>query len=170
MGDPTESQSAQRNTPPTPKERNAIQRVVTTLLDALAPERATVRTERLPVPIEQHRTPSGCVLQAATAALSVSWFSDSANDAGLGELQIVLWRGVVSRRGAGAGREGAVVVRELTLRPVEPPPDATSWRDSDGTIFAAEGLPAFCLGLLKDQMLVDDPTGSAVPPSPRRRD
>ncbi|HEY4670582.1 MAG TPA: hypothetical protein VIG78_00845, partial [Gemmatimonadaceae bacterium] len=59
--------------PPTSKTRNAVQRAVTALLDDLAPERALKRSDELHVPIEQHRTPNGCVLQAEKAALSVSW-------------------------------------------------------------------------------------------------
>ena len=58
---------------------NAIQRSVKTLLDLLAPERATSRSERAPVRIEPYRTPSGCVLQAPTAALSVAWFPGAAS-------------------------------------------------------------------------------------------
>lgn len=160
----------ERTTPPTTKERNAVQRAVTTLLDVLAPERATTRAPREPVPIEQHRTPNGCVLQAATAALSVSWFPDGANLAAIGELQVVLWRGVAFRRGSARRPDGAVVVRELTVRPVEHPSDAFIWRTDDGATHDTEGLAAYCLALLKAQMLADDPTGTAQSTAPRRRD
>src|SRR5687768_4778909 len=60
----------------TAKEKNAVQRAVTALLDELAPERVVKRGDRLTLPVEQHRTPSGCVLQAPKAAVSVSWFPE----------------------------------------------------------------------------------------------
>ena len=72
-----------RTTPPTAKEKNSVQRSVNSLLDTLAPERTTTRADRAPVPVEQHRTPTGCVLQAPTAALTVRWFADTSNDAAL---------------------------------------------------------------------------------------
>ncbi|HVE35795.1 MAG TPA: hypothetical protein VNC18_19675 [Gemmatimonadaceae bacterium] len=159
-----------RPTPPTTKQKAAVQRAVKTLLDVLAPERTTTRAPRQPVPIEQHRTPNGCVLQAPTAALSVSWFPEGPDIESIGELQVVLWRGVASRRGVAPRPEGAVVVRELNIRPVESPPDAFIWRTDDGATYDTEGLAAYCLALLKEQMLVDDPTGTAQATTPRRRD
>ena len=78
---------------PTAKARIAVQRSVTALLDELAPERVLKRVDQLLGPVEQHRTPTGCVLQAAAAAVSVSWFADAGGDAPLGELHIVVWRG-----------------------------------------------------------------------------
>ncbi len=173
MREPLEARNDQRSAPPpTVKEKSAVQRAVTSLLNALAPERATTRTERAPVPIEQFRTPSGCVLQAATAALSVSWFPDAATDTGLGELQVLLWRGVVTRRGAGgATREAATLVREMTLRPVEDSIDASAWRDqADGTIYDLQVLADHCLTLLKEQMLADGARGAAIRAAPQRRD
>lgn len=143
--------------PPTAKEKNAVQRAVTTLLDALAPERVLSRTERLPVPVEQHRTPNGCVLQAPTAAVSVSWFPDADDDAALGELDVVVWRGVVSRRGSPPRREGATVTGELVLHPVEEPSGTFMWRASDGTMYDTEALAARCLALLEEQMATDRP-------------
>ena len=162
MTNPLEVRGAQRDAPPTVKERTAVQRAVTTLLDLLAPERVTTRADRSPVPIEQYRTPSGCILQAATAALSVSWFADAPTAAGLGELQVVLWRGVVTRRGAGRTREAATVVREYTLRPVVNSEHAMAWRDeADDTMYDTPRLGDHCLALLKEQMLADSPTGDA---------
>jgi len=159
-----------RTTPPTAKERNSVQRSVNNLLDMLAPERATTRGDRAPVPVEQHRTPTGCVLQAPTSALSVRWFADTSNDAAFGELQVVIWRGVVSRRGSSPTPDGASVVSEMSLRPVDQTSDAAAWRASDGTRYDVAGLAEYCLSLLKTQMLVDDPTGSAQAHTPRRRD
>ena len=171
MRDSFEFRSTHRDAPPTVKERNAVQRAVTNLLDSLAPERATTRTERAPAAIEQYRTPSGCILQSATAAISVSWFADAPTDAGLGELQVVLWRGVVTRRGAGPTREAATVVRELALRPVEDSTDAAAWRDeADDCIYDSQRLADHCLALLNEQMLADRPPGATPPNTPRRRD
>ena len=160
----------ERATPPTTKQKAAVQRAVKMLLDLLAPERTTTRTPREAVPIERYRTPNGCVLQAPTAALSVSWFAEGTDIEALGELQAVLWRGVASRRGSAPRPEGAVVVRELNVQPVEDPSGAFMWRTGDGTTYDTEGLAAYCLGLLEAQMLVDDPTGTAQSTAPRRRD
>jgi hypothetical protein len=170
MTDASESRHAGWNAPPTIKEKNAVQRSVTKLLDALAPERATSRTERAPVQIERYRTPSGCVLQAPTAALSVSWFPGAASDSDLGQLRIVLWRGVVTRRGGAAPKESASVIRESTLRPVELSPDAPGWRDEDDAVYDLQRLTDHCLAMLTEQVQADDPTGSAIPTTPRRRD
>lgn len=164
------SRQPARATPPTAKEKSNVQRAVNALLNVLAPERATARADRLPVPVEQHRTPSGCVLQAPTTALSVSWFADGTNDAALGELQIVVLRGVVSRRGVAPTPNGAEAVKELVLRPVEEPTDARVWRATDGKTYDVDELAAHCLALLQEQMMADDPTGTAQPTSARRRD
>jgi hypothetical protein len=171
MADESDSRKAGWSAPTTAKEKNAVQRSVKTLLDLLAPERATSRAERAPVQIEPYRTPSGCVLQAPTAALSVSWFPGAASSSDLGQLQVVLWRGSVTRRGGGVPRESASVIREWTLRPVELSPDAPRWReDGDGAVYDIQGLARHCLALLSEQVLADDPTGSVVPATPRRRD
>lgn len=141
--------------PPTAKERGAVQRAVDRLLDELAPERATGRAVRPPVPVERHRTPRGCILQAAAAAVSVSWFPDAADDAALGELQIVAWRGVVSRPGSAHRVEGATVARERVLRPVEGGPAVWAWRAEDGTVYDTDALVASCLAMLEEQMSVE---------------
>src|SRR2546428_10195094 len=128
MNDPTDPIGPSWSASPTTKAKNAVQRSVTALLDELAPERVLKRVEQLPGTVEQHRTPTGCVLQAATAAVSVSWFADAGNDAVLGELHIIVWRGTVTRRGAPKSRKGATIVAELVLRPIEPPADDCIWR------------------------------------------
>lgn len=156
--------------PPTVKEKNAVQRGVNSLLDSLAPLRNTTRGDRAPVIIEQHRTPSGCVLQAPTAALSVGWFPDTGNDAAFGELHVLIWHGVVSRRGSSPTPDGATVIREFVLRPVDQTSDTCAWRAADGTTYDVPALADYCLALLKEQMLADDPTGAARSTSPKRRD
>jgi len=171
MADESNSRSAGWNAPTTAKQKNAVQRSVKALLDLLAPERATSRAERVPVQIEPYRTPSGCVLQAPTAALSVAWFPGAASDSDLGQLNVVLWRGTVTRRGGGVPLESASVLREWALRPVEVSSNAPRWReDGDGVEYDVQGLADHCLALLGEQVLADDPTGSAVPTTPRRRD
>jgi hypothetical protein len=150
MADPERSTDARpsRPAPPTLKERNAVQRIVDRLLDELAPEKALRRAEAPATPVEAHRTPSGCVLQGSTAALSVSWFADASEDLTLGELQVVLWHGTVARRGIARPPKGAVVAAELVLRPVEIAPDTVVWRASDGTEFDSAALAAHCLAML----------------------
>jgi hypothetical protein len=137
---------------PTAKAKNAVQRSVTALLDELAPERVLKRVDQLAGPVEQHRTPSGCVLQAAKAAVSVSWFADAGNDAVLGELHVVVWQGTVTRRGAPKSRKGASVVAELVLRPIEPPTDVLLWQATDGTQYDTATLSAKILTLLEEQI------------------
>ena len=134
------------------KEKNIVQRAVTALLDQLAPERVLKRSENLPGTVEQHRTPKGCVLQAPTAAVSVSWFVDAGKQSPLGELHVIVWSGVVSRRGAAANPEGAKIVKELVLRPIEAPSDDFVWRATDGTEFDTAALAARCIALLEEQI------------------
>lgn len=136
---------------PTAKERNALQREVVALLDELAPEKVLTRGDPLRLPVEQHRTPSGCVLQAPRAALTVSWFGPAGGDKGLGELRIIVWRGTVTRRGGPARKEGATVVRELTFHPIERPTTSSIWRDEQGGELDTTSLAARCLALLKDE-------------------
>jgi hypothetical protein len=165
---------------PTQKARAGVQRAVARLLDALAPERAVVRTARPRQPVERHRTPQGCVLQGPAAAVSVSWFPDAASDAAYGELQVLAWRGVVSRPGS-AHREaaGATIARALVLRPDEREAPAAArasdgetddettgaeaesvgvewgWRAEDGTCYETDALAAHCLALLEQQVAGD---------------
>ena len=152
MDDSANPPSTPWTAPPTAKERNAVQRAVTALLDELAPEKVISRTERLPVPVEQHRTPGGCVLQAPGAAVSVSWYPDADDESAFGELDVVVWRGVVSRRGSPPRREGATIVGGLTLRPIEDPSGLFVWRAADGHTYDTDALAAKCLALLDEQM------------------
>ena len=140
---------ASRPAPPTVKERNAVQRSVDRLLDELAPEKALRRSESAPEELLAHRTPSGCVLQRATAALSVSWFADTSEELTLGELQVVVWQGVVARRGVARPPKGAVVVSELVLHPVSGANEICVWKASNGQIFDSESLAAHCVTLLQ---------------------
>jgi hypothetical protein len=142
-------------TSPSAKEKNAANRAVNALLDILAPEPAVRRAEKPRLRVEQHRTPGGCVLQAAGAALSVSWFPDAARDAALGEVHILVWRGTVARRGSLQGRKRAVVTQELVVRPVEHPEDDLVWRTADDRKLDTESLAALCLSLLEEQISVD---------------
>ncbi len=152
MNDPTKPTPPPWSASPTAKAKNAVQRSVTALLDELAPERVLKRVDRLPGPVEQHRTPTGCVLQAAAFAVSVSWFADAAHGAGLGELRVIVWRGTVTRRGASRRRKAATVVTELVLHPVEPPADDCVWQATDGTQYDTASLAAKCLALLEEQL------------------
>jgi hypothetical protein len=84
--------------------------------------------------------------------VSVSWFSKTGKDTPLGELHVVVWSGVVSRRGRAANPEGAKVVKELVLRPIEAPADDNVWRAVDGTEFDTAALAARCIALLEEQI------------------
>ena len=134
------------------KEKNVVQRAVTALLDQLAPEKVLKRGDTLSLDVEQHRTPNGCVLQAPTAAVSVSWFSKTGKDTPLGELHVVVWKGVVSRRGRAANPVGAKEVKERVVRPIEGPTDENVWRAVDGTEFDTDSLAARVIALLEEQI------------------
>ena len=142
----------QWSTGPSAKAKTAVQRSVTALLDELAPERVLKRVERLQGPVEQHRTPTGCVLQAADCAVSVSWFSDATKDWVLGELRVLVWQGKVTRRGSPRSQKNATVVAELVLHPIEAAADACLWRATDGARYDTASLAAKCLALLEGQI------------------
>lgn len=161
MDDPTDTSAVRWSASPSAKEKNAVQRAVTALLDELAPERVLGRGPQLRGPVEQHRTPSGCVLQAATAALSVSWFPDTGADTGFGELHVLVWRGTVSRRGSAQRPDAASMVSELVLYPIERPTSDFLWRTSSGTEYDTSGLAAHCVQLLEDQIRADPGAESA---------
>ena len=155
MTNPPEQSAHRWNTSPTVKSRNAIQRAVTALLDDLAPERAPKQNEQQHGPVEQHRTPNSCILQAEKAAVSVSWFSANGSDPMLGELSVIVWLGIVSRRGAAARKEGATVVEELVLNPIEDSGSDKVWRARDGAKYSTPALAAFCMKLLNAQVLTE---------------
>ena len=151
MKDSTSPRSPQWSTAPSAKTKNVVQRSVTALLDALAPERVLKRVEQLQGAVEQYRTPTGCLLQAATCAVSVSWFPNATKDAVLGELHILVWRGKVARRGIPRSPKNATLVAELVLRPIEPPADDCIWQATDGARYDTASLAAHVLSLLEAQ-------------------
>lgn len=132
-----------------------MQREVTRLLDDLAPERSSARASQAIASVQQHRTPNGCVLQADAAALSVGWHAEATDQDRVGELQILLWRGVVSRRGATPARVPAEVVHQEVLNPIERPLTESVWSSRDGTVYTTAELAAYCLLLLDKQMQAD---------------
>ena len=132
------------------KQRAVVPRAVKALLDILAPERVLARGEDRKVLIETHRTPKGCVLQAPATAVSVSWFED--DSPALGELHVVLWSGVVTRRGAAAQREAARLCKEMVLAPIDPPQDGALWQAPDGKTFDTAALVTYVSGMLEEEM------------------
>ncbi len=159
MDEPHDPAATPWTAAPTAKEKNAVQRAVTALLDELAPEKVLKRGDRLRGPVEQHRTPNGCVLQAQSAALSVSWFADASEDAPMGLLHIHVWRGVVSRRGAPPRAEPATIESSLVLQPVGRVGDDCVWSAGDGARYDTAALTAHCLALLEDVMKVTERGG-----------
>ncbi len=153
MPDSSKPKATQRKPAPTYKEKGAVQRSVTALLDELAPERSLTRAERVPEAVEAHRSPNGCVLQGPGYAVSVSWFGDESKGATLGELHIMVWSGTVARRGATRHTKGAKLVSELTLKPIEPPEGGNIWRTLEGEEYSTESLVAKCVALLEEQAL-----------------
>lgn len=137
----------------TVKQRTAVQHSVRRLLDDLAPERQPARGAPAPGPVQRHRTPRGCILQGATGAVSVSWFPATVNEERLGELQVVVWRGVVARPGsANRAHGGAVALSELVLRPAESADgDSWGWRGEDGRVLECDALASRCRALFEEQ-------------------
>ena len=152
MTDSTNPRALQWSSSPSARAKSAVQRSVTQLLDELAPERVLKRVGEVRGPVEQHRTPTGCVLQAADCAVSVSWFADATKQAVLGELHVLVWRGKVARRGNAGPPKGATIVADLVLRPIEPPADDCLWQATDGTRYDTASLAAKCLALLEAQI------------------
>jgi hypothetical protein len=153
MNDSSDRTGPKWSASPSAKAKAAVQRSVTALLDELAPERVLKRIGQFEGRVEQHRTPTGCVLQAADCAVSISWFADATKDAALGELHVVVWRGKVARRGAARSPKGATVIADLVLRPIEPPADDCLWQTTDGTRYDTASLAAKCLALLEAQIV-----------------
>ena len=149
---PPENRTPQWGTTPSTKTRNAVQRSVTALLDALAPERLVKRIDTDPGPVQQHRTPSGCVLQAAECAVSVSWFPAATDGSELGELHILVWSGKVARRGAPRNVKNAKLVTELVLRPIDPPVDDFLWREKAGDRYNTPTLATHVLSMLETEI------------------
>ena len=160
MDDHNEPSAPSWSASPSAKAKNAVQKSVTALLDELAPERVLKRADLIKVPIEQHRTPNGCVLQAAMAAVSVSWFPEAFNDSLMGELHVVVWRGVVARRGTPKGKQGATMVTEYLLLPIARPGDDCIWRGPNATEYDTPALAAYGVALLDEQMRAVSPPGS----------
>jgi hypothetical protein len=132
--------------PPTTKQRTAIQREVTRLIDELAPVRAPARPGAILPAVQCHRLPRGCVLQGAARAVSVSWFPASPSESTLGELQLVTWKGTVSLPGSASRRSGATTTEEIVLAPVEV---EGVWRwQGAGMNLTTEDLVARCLDIL----------------------
>ena len=133
--------------PPTTKQRTAIQKEVTRLVDELAPVRAPARPGAVLPAVQCHRLPRGCVLQGATRAVSVSWFPASPSESTLGELQLVTWKGTVSLPGSASRRSGATTTEEMVLAPVE---IGGTWHwQGSGMDLTTDALVARCRELLE---------------------
>jgi hypothetical protein len=143
---------------PTARQRVTVQQAVGALLDLLAPERAPARGGAPAPPVQRLRSPRGCILQGTERAVTVSWFPAAATDGILGELQVITWRGVVSRPGsASRSPGGAVAVRQSVFHPVAGPRDEWVWRGADGTVYDTTALAAACQAQLDDATAHDAP-------------
>jgi hypothetical protein len=152
MDDPSDPGAAPWSGSRSSKERNAVQRAVTALLNELAPEKVLGRVAPVAGRIEEHRTPTGCVLQAGSAALSVSWFAPAGSDTAAGELHIVVWSGRVSRRGAAAPRNRATIASEQVFLPIDRTANDCQWQAADGTKYDTKALAEHCIALLEAQI------------------
>ena len=144
---------------PTAAQRTGAQHAVARLFDALAPQKPPARRDGPAPAIQRHRSPSGCILQAATRAVTVSWFPASTNDTALGELQLVTWRGTVSRPGSARPAAGGAVVDQQETFALLPGTvgaitattrDDWFWRAADGTMYDAQAFAARCHALLDE--------------------
>jgi len=116
------------------KQRVGVHREVERLLDELAPQRPPPRAGLPEVAVKLHRAPGRCVMQAASGAVSVSWFPGQAAEETLGELQVIEWRGVVSLPGSARRADGGAAVVAMSLfRPVELGAGDWVWQTVDGS-------------------------------------
>lgn len=159
MSEPTNTPELRWSTAPSVKQKTLLLKNVTMILDELAPERLFKHTDHLNE-IQQYRTPTGCVLQAANCAISVSWFDSASKDAPLGELHVVMWDGMVKRRGSIMQGKGGTIVSELVLRPSQPSPDTVLWTATDGTEYATLSVAQKCQALLEELMATRRPVSS----------
>jgi hypothetical protein len=137
----------------TERAREGVTRAVQRLLDALAPVSVSARTNRPRTPIGLRRSRRGCVLQAATAALSVSWFPAVGSDVASGELQVTAWQGIVSLPGsADHARRGAAIAHESTFVPLDDGRGTWVWQAVDGMVYDTEALVVHCAALLEAQV------------------
>jgi hypothetical protein len=133
---------------PTARQRTAVHHAVRQVLDALAPEPVPSRGAVPRPDVHRYRSPSGCILQGAGTAVSVSWFTAD-GEGTHGELHVTAWAGVVSRPGATRrATGGARAVATELLRPIETPADTWSWRAADGSVLDTGAVVARCLALL----------------------
>ena len=139
---------------PTVAQRTSVQQAVNRLFELLVPQKPPTRRDDPAAATQRHRSPTGCILQGADLAVSVSWFADSANDLTLGELQLIAWRGQVSRPGAarrpGTG-PGATPIYQEALTPIDGGVGTGwVWRDAAGTTYDNAALAARCEALLAE--------------------
>ena len=148
---PSDDTSARWHDGPSTKQRTAVQRMVRGLLDSLAPERPPARAGKPQPEVQLLRSARGCILQTDVRAVSVSWFPVTESSAALGELQVIVWDGVVARPGsANRATSGAVSLGETLLRPAEVEGEAWVWRTADGAVWDTPTLVARCHALLTD--------------------
>ena len=134
---------------PSVKQRTAVEHLVRDLLDQLAPERPPARANQPAPTVQRLRSPRRCILQATGSAVSVSWFPGPDEDAPLGELRVIEWRGVVARPGSANRATGqAVPLSEVVLRPVAVDDATWGWRADDGVVCDTATLAARCRALV----------------------
>ena len=63
-----------------------------------------------------------------------------------------MWRLPPSRPGSSERSEGAKLIEELVLRPVESRAGGLVWRTEDGTVFTTQSLVAHCLEWFDQRM------------------
>jgi hypothetical protein len=128
------------------KRRASVLREVGRLLDDLAPERPPTQHDAPAPDVQRYRAPGRCILQGAERAVSVSWFPGLPGDDALGELQVIVWTGVVTLPGtAPRARTGAQPERTMVLHPVSLAAGRWEWRSAADTPgFDIVGLAAHC--------------------------
>lgn len=133
------------------KQRAAVQREVSRLLNDLAPERPPPARE-VPLPaVKQHRSPGRCILQSASAAVSVSWFPARPDEDTLGEILVIAWSGTVSLPGSAQRTANqAVPLGQFLLHPVDLGEGEWEWQEAKSDrVFATPALASYCRDLLE---------------------
>ncbi|HTR77897.1 MAG TPA: hypothetical protein VMH39_07290 [Gemmatimonadaceae bacterium] len=99
----------------TPPERASALREPERLMDSIdasLPRRNEDKTDRSDPVVGRrvYRVPGRCIIQAEEQAVSVSWFPSRDGDPRGGELQVVIWDGIIAspRQRPGAGKHASI--------------------------------------------------------------
>ncbi len=135
-----------------------VGRLVEAVRDAFAPASSRGSTPREVGAPDVQLSPDRCVVQYGPVALTVGWLRRPPDTPDVGELLVMIWRGVIARRGAFRDPErGVATTRTATVLMersfVAAAADESSWmwhaapKSGDG--FASPALAQWCIEQLR---------------------